>query len=153
VCYDILFKNPKKYLLKSTQLDLDYKNPTEDIVVMVYDDLFNCIAGIIGRLRNTELQLNLYKKLQPVNELPDVYHPLVKEFEESVLSKDIKSFSIFGNLKKYKPQSKAKELLKHMGYFILTTKRPHVYVLEEFIREEYKQLSERRPSDNSIHRT
>jgi hypothetical protein len=152
MCYDILFKNAKKYLLKSTRLDMDYKNPTDDIVVMVYNNLTDCIAGIIGRFRNSEVEHGLYKKLQTVSELPSVYGSLVNEMEIAILTKGIRSFSIFGNPKKYKPQSAANELLKQMGYFILSTKRPHVYVLEEFVRQENKLLPGNPSGKSSLHR-
>jgi hypothetical protein len=138
--YDILSGNNKKYLLKSTVLDAKYENPTEDITVMVYQTLRECLEGIIGRFRNHEIELHVYEDLQPVLTLASPYEPLLGELEESIMKNKVSSFTIFGDIRKYKPQTAAREFLKKMGYFILSTKPPHVYVLDDFIREEYKLL-------------
>jgi hypothetical protein len=139
--FDILWKrNNKKFLLKSTVLYPNFKSATEDIVVMVYESLPATVSGIIGHLRNSEIGHRLYKHLRPSDQLDSAYEPLIRELMESILEKNITSFSFFGCISKYRPQTPAKEFLKTMGYFVLSTKRPHVYVLEEFIRKENLQV-------------
>jgi hypothetical protein len=138
--YDILWRSNAKHLLKSTLLDRDYKNPTEEIVVMVYDSLKNCISGIIGRFRNMEIQSRAYESLQPVDQLSALYDPLVNELMESVMHNNISSFSFFGKLSKYNPQTRANDYLHSLGYFVLSTNRPYMYVLEDFIKAEIKTV-------------
>jgi hypothetical protein len=140
ILYDILWKNKDKYLLKYTLLDRNYKNPTDEIIVMVYDSLSKCIAAIIGRLRNHEVEMGVYKNLKTVIKLDEIYQPLLSEIEETVLTNGAKSFSFFGHICKYKPQTLAKEFLKSMGYFTITSKRPHIYVLDEFVKKELKSV-------------
>jgi hypothetical protein len=138
--YEILWKDDKKYLLKSTMLYPNFKSATEDIVVMVFESLSATVSGIIGRLRNSEIGYRVYKDLLPEDQLDLVYRPWVQELLEAIIEKNIMSFSLFGNIAKYKPQTAAKEFLKSMGYFVLTTQRPHVYVLDDFIQKEKAQL-------------
>jgi hypothetical protein len=138
--YDILWKNDKKFLLKSTVLYPNFKSATEDIVVMVFETLSAAVSGIIGRLRNSEIGYRVYKDLAAVDHLDSVYKPWLQELVDAIIEKNITSFSLFGNITKYKPQTAAKEFLKSMGYFVLTTQRPHVYVLDDFIQKEKAQL-------------
>jgi hypothetical protein len=142
--YDILWKGPENYLLKMTTLDLNFHNQREEIVVMVYDKLYQCFAGVIGRLRNTEIEMGLYKTLSKVDQLPDLYRPLALDMEAFVLRENISCFSIFGNIKKYKSQTAAKELMKKMGYFVLSTNPPHIYLLDDYIRTEVSSLANNR---------
>jgi hypothetical protein len=142
--YEILWKHPHQLLLKSLTLDINYSNPADEFVVMVYDVLHNCLAGIIGRLRNNEIEQGLYRPLQPVDKLPDLYEPLIMELENSILKNNINCFSIFGSPQKYKTQTAANKLLNDMGYFVLNTRSPHLYVLEDYIRLEM-DLIENRP--------
>jgi hypothetical protein len=145
--YDILWgKTDHKYLLKHTLLDRNYKNPSDEITVMVYNSLIDCLSGVIGRFRNIEIENGVYKRLKPATELHESYAPLIDELSEAINRKQIKSFSIFRHLCKYKPQTTAKQLLRSMGIFILTTKRPHLYVLHDFIMTEYKRLPKNFPS-------
>jgi hypothetical protein len=139
--YDILWKADDKFLLKHTLLDSDFKNPSDKMVVMVYDSLFACLSGIIGKFRNLEVEHGIYKHLKPVIELGDAYEPLIHELHDSIMKEQVKSFSVFGHLKKYKPQAAANKILLSMGYFVLTTKRPHVYVLDDFIMQEYRAVA------------
>jgi hypothetical protein len=134
--YDILWKTNNKYLLKHTLLDRNGKNPTDNIVVMVYDSLPACLLGVIGKFRNMEVENRVYKHLKPVVKLDDCYGPLIDELHDSIVNKQIQSFSLFGHLCKYKPQSKAKQFLRSLGVFVLTTKRPHLYVLHDFMSTE-----------------
>jgi hypothetical protein len=92
--YDILWKGDNKYLLKHTLLDWNYKNPTDNIVVMVYDSLHECISGIIGRFRNMEVGNGVYKKLEPVTGLSEIYRPLIDELVNSITEKHIRIFPI-----------------------------------------------------------
>jgi hypothetical protein len=108
---------------------------------MVYPSLTQCITGIIGRLRNIELQFGLYKTVMQTTGLSKVYQPLTEELERYILSEQIYSFSFFGNRSKYNSQSEPSKILKNMGYLQLTTRRPHLYVLDDFIREEINLLS------------
>jgi hypothetical protein len=148
--YDILWKTDNKYLLKHTLLDWNYKNPTDDIVVMVYNSLPDCLAGIIGRLRNMEVENGVYKRLKPVTELDEHYRPLINELDDAITRKYIHSFSFFGHLCKYKPQATARQLLRSLGIFILTTKRPHLYVLHDFISKEVKNLSKKTSGNSAV---
>jgi hypothetical protein len=140
--YDILWKERTKYLLKHTSLDNYYQVTSDDVIVMIYPTLSKCIECIIGRLRNTELQLGLYEDLAISHELPDTYQPLVAELCRYVEHEGIKSFSIFGGIKKYKPYTAARKLLNDRGIFLLYTKKPHLYLLEDFIREEQTYIYE-----------
>jgi hypothetical protein len=140
VGYDILWKADNKYLLKHTLLDRNYKNPTDDIVVMVYKTLRECLAAVIGRFRNMEIENRVYKQLQTVVELDECYTPLIDELLTSITKSHTRSFSFFGHLCKYKPQDGAKQFLRSLGIFVLTTKRPHLYVLHDFVMKEAKHL-------------
>jgi hypothetical protein len=147
--YDILWKSDNKYLLKHTLLDRNYKNPTDNIVVMVYSSLSACVAGVIGKFRNMEVENGVYKRLRPVIELHESYRPLIDELCDSIAKKHVRSFSFFGHLCKYKPQTPAKRFLLSLGIFILTTKRPHVYVLHDFIVKERSNLPENTPGNSA----
>jgi hypothetical protein len=140
--YDILWGGARQYLLKRTMLNENYENPSEEIAVMVYKSLESCIAGVLGRFRNHEIEMGLYKKLNPADQLPAMYAGLLEELQRSVRKNRIRSFSIFGNICKYKTQTAAREFLNHMGYFILTTKPPHVYVLEDILKVEVGLLQD-----------
>jgi hypothetical protein len=134
--YDILWRNDRKYLLKHTVLNPHYKNPSAHIAVTIYENLHDCIAAIVNNFRNKEIEMKVYKKLEFTPEAGPTYEPLIDELEYAITKKSIKSFSVFGHICKYKPQTAAKELLKSMGYFVLTTHPPHVYVLDDFIKKE-----------------
>jgi hypothetical protein len=135
--YDILWRrDKKKFLLKSSILYPNFKSATEDIVVMVYETLQATVYGIIGRLRNIEIGYRVYKNLQPSDQLDPIYDPLIQELLQSILERNIMSFSLFGCVSKYRPQNAARDFLKTMGYFVLSTKPPHVYVLEDIARKE-----------------
>jgi hypothetical protein len=133
--YDILWKDNYRYLLKHTQLNGEYANETQQIAVTVYEQLSEAITEVILRLRNLEVETRVYKKLTPIDHLDEAYQPLLFQLEEAV-SRGVKSFSIFGHVCKYRPQTAASNFLKSMGYFILTTKAPHVYVLDDFVKKE-----------------
>jgi hypothetical protein len=137
--YDILWKDNNKYLLKHTKLNGDYKNETQQIAVTVYDHLIDAIADVILRLRNLEVENRVYKKLTVTEQLDESYQPLLYQLEEAI-NKGIKSFSLFGHACKYRPQTSASNFLKSMGYFILTTKAPHVYLLDDFIKKEHGSI-------------
>jgi hypothetical protein len=134
--YDILWKTGDKYLLKHTFLDRDYKNESQQIVVTVYDTLNHAIKGVILKLRNIEVENCVYKRLKITDDLDDTYTQLIHELEEAVNANHLKSFSLFGHLCKYRPQTAARNFLKSMGYFLLSTKRPHIYILDDFIKQE-----------------
>ena len=139
--YDILWREPQNFLLKTTSIDLEFADQSEEIVVMVYDLLYSCLAAIIGRLRNSEIEMGLYKPLEMLDQLPDNYRPLLAELEESIIQKNTVCISIFGNLNKYKSQAAAKDVLNKMGYMSLTTTPPHLYLLEDYIRQEGNAIS------------
>jgi hypothetical protein len=135
--------------LKHTLLDWNYKNPTDDIVVMVYNALPDCLKAIIGRFRNLEVENGVYKQLKPVTELDEHYRPLIDELYDSIAARNIRSFSFFGHLCKYKPQANARQFLRSLGIFILTTKPPHMYVLHDFIVKELKNLPQKTPPSSA----
>jgi hypothetical protein len=138
--YDILWRGSAKYLLKSTILNKNHENSSEEIMVMVFENLRGCLHAILGRLRNHEVEMGLYKNLNPETALPQVYDPLVDKLEDYITKKAIGSFSFFGNLLKYPTRSDAREFLKSLGYFVLNTTEPHIYVMEDFIRQEAATL-------------
>jgi hypothetical protein len=142
--YDVLWKDGDKFLLKHTQLDRDYTNRTQQIVVTVYDSLHDAIAGIIIRLRNLEVEARVYKKLKITDDLDASYEQLIHELEEAARENHLKSFSLFGHICKFRPQTAAKNFLKSMGYFVLTTKRPHIYILDDFIKKEEQNILHRK---------
>jgi hypothetical protein len=84
--------------------------------------------------------MGLYKGLQPETALPEVYHPLLDSLENCITKNAIGSFSVFGNLLKYRNRNDAREFLKSLGYFVPNTTPPHVYVLEDFIRLESSRI-------------
>jgi hypothetical protein len=63
---------------------------------------------VITGLRNIEIENRVYKMLETLNYLHPMYDELVHELEEAVVARNIKSFSLFGHLCKYKPQSAAR---------------------------------------------
>jgi hypothetical protein len=138
--YDILWKDSDKYLLKYTQLDREYKNQSQHISVTVHDSIAQAIGAVILRLRNKEVENRVYEDLTVTDRLSKLYEPFIDELEQAMVINHVATFSLFGNVCKYKPQTAARNFLKSMGYFILTTKRPHVYILDEFIRQEQEHI-------------
>ncbi len=138
--YDILYRGKTKFLLKYTLLDHDYNNPTQDVLVMVYQSLAQCIAAVVGRFRNLELEFGLYKPLTPEADLAKVYNELIREIEQTLSTSRTGSFSFFGNRKKYQSQSLVNKVLKEMGYLTMTTRKPYLYVLDDYVREEINLL-------------
>jgi hypothetical protein len=138
--YDILWKDGEKYLLKQTHLNRDYKNESQHITVKVFDSLVHAIGGVILELRNTEIECGVYKKLNLSYELDESYNNLLHDLEEAVTTKNIRSFSMFGHLCKFRPETTARNFLKSLGYFLLTTKRPHIYVLDDYIKGEQQSV-------------
>jgi hypothetical protein len=136
--YDILWKSEEKFLLKKTQIDTNYVNDTQQITVTVFDNIRDAIAAIILQLRNLEIESRVYKKLKPMDSLDEVYEPLLALLQQAISAK-IKSFAFFGHLCKFRPQTSAKNFLQSMGYFMLTTRPPHLYVLDDFVKNELKR--------------
>jgi hypothetical protein len=137
--YDILWRSGNKYLIKSTLLNLDYENSHQDVTVNVHGSLSRCIAGIVLKFRNLEVATNLYEGLQTTESLPAVYSPWISDLEKLILEKQILSFSLFGNGKKYVSQRAVKTIIRDMGYFVLCTRPPHLYVLDDFIQQEQQR--------------
>jgi hypothetical protein len=133
--YDILWKSENKFLLKKTQIDTNYVNNTQQIAVTVFDNLHDAIAATILQLRNLEVESRVYKKLKPMEILDEVYEPLLAQLQQAILA-GIKSFAFFGHLCKFRPHTSAKNFLQSMGYFMLTTRPPHLYVLDDFVKNE-----------------
>jgi hypothetical protein len=138
--YDILWGRGDRYLLKYCDLNPDFSNQAQKLAVTVYNSLPESLASIILQLRNLEVQQRVYKHLQPAEALDDCYDALIKEFADSIHNQNIKSFSVFGHTCKFRPLATAKNFLKSMGYFVLTSKRPHVYVLDDFIKIEQRKV-------------
>jgi len=138
--YDVLWRNNDKLLVKQTVLDANLNNTTEEVSVRVCDSLAHCIEEIIRELRNSEISMRVYKRLSPSAALDPVYEDFIRELCDNFTNNKIKSISLFGHLCKYKPQTVAKDYLKSMGYFILSTKPPHVYVLDDFVKKEMHAL-------------
>ncbi len=136
--YDILWNDPQKYILKQLILDANYKNRSEEVIVMVYNSLPASIRGIVGRLKNLEVKQGVYQKPDPLADLDNAYQSLVDPITSLILNKNIRTFSFFGQIKKYNPRTPANLFLRSMGYFILTTIPPHIYVLDDFLRKEYQ---------------
>jgi hypothetical protein len=116
VCrYDILWSFGNRFLVKHTEVDTTLNNPSREVTAFVYYSLTEAIEAIIRDLRNAEIQYHVYKKLRFSSTLDDAYRPLVEELEQAIRFRNIKSFSMFGHLCKYKPQTEAKNFLKSMG--------------------------------------
>jgi hypothetical protein len=141
--YDMLWKNEEKYLLKHTQFAKAEENMPVRMTVSIYESLFQTIASILVSLRNVEIENGVYKTLETSDHLLHEYEQLAIEIEQAIVSGKIRSFSMFGHLCKYRPQTSARSFVKSMGYFMLSTRRPHVYVLDDFIKKEVQ---------NEIHR-
>jgi hypothetical protein len=133
--YDILWKTGDRFLLKYTPLDKEYTNPSQYIAVKIFRSLTEAMSYIIIELRNLEIESRVYQNLNTSQKLNEVYDPLVHQLERSIQN-NIKSFSIFGNISKFSPQTAARRFLKSMGYFLVVTKPPHLYVLKDVIERE-----------------
>ena len=136
VRHEILFKNGERFLIKRTCLNDNFENPTSEISVNLFGSLSECICAVIKHFRNQEVRNNVYSELQVEEQLSSSYDPLVEELNIACQRAGLVSFSFFGHLCKYKPSSAAKAFLASMGYLIPTTKRPHVYLMDDFIKEE-----------------
>ncbi len=134
--YEILFRSERKFLVKYTCLDGTYVNPTAEITVNLCQTLPEAIAVIINFLRTEEIEHGVYKELTRSDKLPEYYHPLVDELSSFCRDKGVRTFTFFGHLCKYRPRTAARNVLASMGYLVPSTKRPHIYVLDEFVREE-----------------
>jgi hypothetical protein len=134
--YEILFKRNDKFLLKHTSIDSNFRNPTAEVTVTLCDSLSHCISTIVKNLRDQEVRNGVYKELAIEEELPKIYDPLINELREACEVKGVISFSIFGHLCKYRPRTAARTFLASMGYLVPTTKKPHLYVLDDFIKSE-----------------
>jgi hypothetical protein len=134
--YEILFKSEDKFLVKHTCIDTNFKNPTAEISVTLCHSLSDSISTVVKNFRDQEIQNGVYKELEPGETLPDVYAPLIDELRQACEIKGVISFTFFGHMCKYKPRTAAKTFLSSMGYLVPTTKKPHVYVLDDFIRHE-----------------
>lgn len=136
LCYD-LFREAAVYKLKRTTLDSNYKNPTDQVSITTYKTLPDCVADITGRLVKLEIKHGVYKKTDPLCDLTLQGQKLTDQITHLIETKHIRSFSIFGQIKKYNPRTPAIAFLRSMGYFILITLPPHVFVLDDFIDKEH----------------
>jgi hypothetical protein len=82
----------------------------------------------------------VYKNLKVTDDLAKFYEPFIDELEHAIIADHVATFSLFGHLCKYKPQTAARDFLKSMGYFTLNTKRPRLFILDEFIRQELEHI-------------
>jgi hypothetical protein len=134
--YEILFRCNDKFLLKHTCIDANFKNPTSEVTVVLSKSLAHCISSVVKNFRDKEVQNGVYKELEVEEKLSPTYEPLVRELCSACEDRGVISFSVFGHLCKYKPRTAARNFLASMGYFVPMTKRPHLYVLDDFIKEE-----------------
>jgi hypothetical protein len=134
--YEILFKRDDKFLLKHTCVDANFKNPTAEVMVSLCGSLSECISAIVKNFRNQEIENGVYKELAIEQHLPKEYDPLINELRDACVKNGVISFSFFGHLCKYKPRTAARNFLASLGYLIPTTKKPHLYVLDDYIKIE-----------------
>jgi hypothetical protein len=139
--FDILWATGEKYLLKETHLDNDYKNSSEEISATVHDSISNALGEVILRLRNSEIRNGVYENLKTSDSLNATYKSLIIELEEAIVLKHITAFSMFGHLCKFRPQATAINFIKSLGHFILATRPPHVYVLDDYVKKELQQIA------------
>jgi hypothetical protein len=137
--YDILWKTGDRFLVKYSPLDKDHMNRSQYITAKIFRSLADAISYIIVELRNLEIKSGVYEHLRTSKTLGEIYHPLVNQLELAIQN-NVASFSIFGDTAKYEPLTPATNFLKSMGYFFVSTRAPHVYVLKDFIEREQDSL-------------
>lgn len=137
LCYDLFREDVALYKLKRTTLDSNYKNPTDRISVTTYNTLSECITDITRKLLKLEIRHGIYKKADPLCDVAMQGQKLTDQITHLIETKHIRSFSIFGQIKKYNPRTPAIAFLRSMGYFILFTLPPHVFVLDDFVDKEH----------------
>jgi hypothetical protein len=142
--FDILWKGKQKLLLKQSVLDKTCASTSDDINVQIFSSIETAISYIICSLRNLEIKGRVYNKLNWCPELPDIYQPWIHELIVAITQHDIKSFSLFGHLSKYRPQNDAKVFMRELGYLEVKSNPPHVYLFHDIIRAEIPQPDEKK---------
>jgi hypothetical protein len=137
--YEILFKRDDRFLLKHTCIDANFENPSAEVSVSLCESFKECISIVVKNFRDLEVKNGVYRELEMEAELSKTYDALIHELSEACQVNGVISFSLFGHLCKYWPRSPASSFLASMGYLIPTTKKPHVYVLDDFIKVEISQ--------------
>jgi hypothetical protein len=134
--YDILFRHGDRCIVKHSELDREYKNPTGNITAGIFTGLESAIHDVVCRLRNLEVQHGVYTGLSACDQLNEHYRSFISSVAEAATKQNINSFSIFGDPRKYRPQTGAREFLRRMGYHDLKSVAPRIYVLNDIVKRE-----------------
>jgi hypothetical protein len=125
-----------KFKVYKVKLDKIMQEFPDQMLWHVADELSDALQYVVQNLRSIEIDNGTYPKI-PKGDLPVTYLPVIAGIEEQAQADGLPSVTFFGSREKYNNPMEVQKFLDTFGYGNVKTWAPYVYVLSDFVKEEF----------------